>query len=246
MEKNITVSEISKLSVEANVTSEIEIVPSAGNEVKITCRYEEREIKVEEAKEGDSFRCKIYDPDQGRENAEILRNMFPKKRRMNAFSIFGSLHTIFENIGDLKVENADPVEIKIYLPQSVKNLKLKMNNGTLGMEEIQLDKFKLKANNVKCSIKATVKIKEGFYDLNNGKLKIPLNSATSQVEIEANNAKIRLMRSEEFKGRISLKGNNCRMSGDLSGDESLGLVKIRTNNSRVDVLRPEAAEKQNG
>jgi hypothetical protein len=233
MKKIISIPQNKSLLLDIKPDAKLEIHTAAGGESYAEVLYETDNIVFETNNDRENFECRIThytNSDQVRESFNKLTENFPFLNILKSINLSGNLPYV-----------GTPILIDLYL-NNTQLVKLTMGNGKLISEELKQENFSLEGNNLSIRLGEKVLLKNASINFNNGKLKMHLKNGIDKIKIDSNNTKIRLTRHEEFKGKISSKGNNTQVTGKADGNKEEGFVKISTNNSKIEIQSPELIE----
>lgn len=228
-EFNYTKIEEFKLSVETS--SEITFKTSDTDELIVKADYSDDFIHFKEKTENQYYRLKVKNSRNEFTNTEeIIKGI---KNIISNLSVknFGTvLEELFTNTKKINIR------ITIYLPSSLKTLKLDLNDAEVLLDSVAIQKFRVDANNVRLKMTGNSFFTEAEFFLNNCKIKIPVKNNEQSIFVDTNNSKIKLIKSDSYSGEVFCKGNQMKIYGAKSTSNKDANVKISGNNCKIEVV----------
>lgn len=238
MKKNFSEQNISSLSIALENDARLVIERIEGNTVNIEAHLRWDFIPVKFERNGNALSVKI----KGSFPHSSTNGFFSSM--VNLFSVSGRKN--FFDMEAAQIENQDhAVLLQIQIPDTLKELKIKMNNGILHLHGGKLEFLKIHANNCKLTSLYSVAYANAIMKLNNCKLMLGVSGTTGEAEIACNNGKIVIQKAEDFLGSIRVTGNNLKLKGlkEISGLIN-SIVSITGNNCVVKLTEVQCVTNQ--
>lgn len=127
------------------------------------------------------------------------------------------------------------VSVKVGLPSKLNELKINADNLHLTTTAVCSAKIRLKCANLKMRTGGVIDSPDVRIRGSNVKASCHFGRIGGKFQVEANNGKIRVLRTRGVRGLIVCSGNNVKVEGDFGGEREFGVMEIECNNGKVSV-----------
>lgn len=235
MKKIITTPATGKVTLSVDNAGEIIICAAERDTIEIALEYTDERLKWKESCTDDEYKLHIKNPDNGKSGSLRKTNRtFPFSPSTGFSPIpLQLLGEILSNAGTKIQQPEFPlVKVTINIPESVKKLKLDMNNCTVDFRSGKVTGLIADLNNCKVKIAETLIVPVCNFDMNNCKVSLPYPGEAGKVEISANNSKVKFTKGDCTSFPVWFSGNHIKAQNGFQKSKSAP-VSVEGNNVKL-------------